>query len=145
MPPLFSHEFESHGRHSYKFFPPLNFGVVFFHVFFFIIFLCVPVFVLIFCVCFFFVLYFLVVLFVVVVVVFLLIFFLIFILNFNRNRQNNITMKFQDASCPPLAVSLLSSSVEPPPQSLAVSVSSSIDVTVMTRRSTWSSTTMSVA
>ena len=71
--------------------------------------------------------------------------FLIFILNFNRNRQNNITMKFQDASCPPLAVSVLSSSVEPPSQSLAVSVSSSLDVTVMTRRSTWSSTSMSVA
>ena len=48
----------------------------------------------------------------------------IFILNFNRNRRNNITMKFQDASCPPLAVSVLSSSVEPPSQSLAVSVSS---------------------
>ena len=39
----------------------------------------------------------------------------IFVLNFNHNRQNiNITMKFQDASCPPLAVSVLSSSVEPP-------------------------------
>ena len=71
---------------------------------------------------------------------FLLIFF-IFVLNFNRNRQNiNITMKFQDASCPQLAVSVLSSSVEPPSQlqSLAVSVSSSLDVTVMTRRFTWS-------
>ena len=32
-------------------------------------------------------------------------------------------MKFQDASCPSLAVSVLSSSVEPPSQSLAVSVS----------------------
>ena len=56
------------------------------------------------------------------------IFFLIFILNFNRNRQNNIAMKIQDTSCPPLAVSFLSSSVEPPSQSLAVF-----------RRSTWSS------
>ena len=46
-------------------------------------------------------------------------------------------MKFQDASCPSLAVSVLSSSVEPPSQSLAVSVSSTVDVTVMTRRSTW--------
>ena len=35
----------------------------------------------------------------------------------------NITMKFQDASCPSLAVGVLSSSVEPPTQSLAVSVS----------------------
>ena len=35
----------------------------------------------------------------------------------------NITMKFQDASCPSLAVGVLSSSVEPPSQSLAVSVS----------------------
>ena len=34
MLPLFSHEFESHGRHSYKVFPHINFGVVFFHVFF---------------------------------------------------------------------------------------------------------------
>ena len=72
-------------------------------------------------------------------VFFLLIFFFIFILIFNRNRRNDITMKFQDASCPPLAVSVLSSSVEPLSQSLAVSVSSSLDVTVMTRRSTWSS------
>ena len=48
------------------------------------------------------------------------IFFLIFILNFNRNRQNNIAMKIQDTSCPPLAVSVLSSSVEPPSKSLAV-------------------------
>ena len=48
------------------------------------------------------------------------IFFLIFILNFNRNRQNNKAMKIQDTSCPPLAVSVLSSSVEPPSQSLAV-------------------------
>ena len=48
------------------------------------------------------------------------IFFLIFILNFNRNRQNNIAMKIQDTSCPPLAVYVLSSSVEPPSQSLAV-------------------------
>ena len=32
-------------------------------------------------------------------------------------------MKFQDASCPSLAVGVLSSSVEPPSQSLAVSVS----------------------
>ena len=99
-----------------------------------------PFFVLIFCVVF--VLYFLVVLFLLLLFVK---FFLIFILNFNRNRQNNITMKFQDASCPPLAVSVLLSSVEPPSQSLAVSVSSSLDVTVMTRRSTWSSTAMSVA
>ena len=58
---------------------------------------------------------------------------------FNFNRRNNIIMKFQDASCPPFAVYVLSSSVEPPSQSLAVSVSSSLDVTVMTRRSTWSS------
>ena len=84
-------------------------------------------------------------LFVAVVCLFFVNIFLIFILNFNRNRQNNITMKFQDASCPPLAVSVLSSSVEPPSQSLEVSVSSSIDVTVITRRSTWSSTAMSVA
>ena len=35
----------------------------------------------------------------------------------------NITMKFQDASCPSLAVGVLSSSVETPSQSLAVSVS----------------------
>ena len=63
----------------------------------------------------------------------------IFILNFYRNRRNNITMKFQDTSCPPLAVSVLSVSVEPPSQSLTVSVSSSLDATVMTRRSTWSS------
>ena len=78
---------------------------------------------------------------------FLLLFFvnifsLIFILNFNRNGQNNITMKFQYTSCPQLAVSVLSSSVEPPSQLLAVSVSSSLDVTVMTRRSTWSSIAM---
>ena len=31
---------------------------------------------------------------------FLLIFVINIILNFNRNRQNNITAKFQDASCP---------------------------------------------
>ena len=78
-------------------------------------------------------------------VCFLLISFFLFNSNFNRNRQNIITMKFQDASCPPLAESVLSSSVEPPSQSLAVSVSSSLDVTEMTRRSTWSSTAMSVA
>ena len=74
-------------------------------------------------------------------IVFLGLLFFIFVLNFNRNRQNiKITMKFQDASCPPLAVSVLSSSVEPQSQlqSLAVSVSSSLNVTVMTRRSTWS-------
>ena len=65
-----------------------------------------------------FVLYFLVVLF--VAVFFFVNMFLIFILNFNSNRQNDITMKFQDASCPPLSVSVLSSSVEPPSQSLAV-------------------------
>ena len=35
----------------------------------------------------------------------------------------NITMKFQDASCPSLAVGVLSASVETPSQSLAVSVS----------------------
>ena len=35
----------------------------------------------------------------------------------------NIAMKFQDASCPSLAVGVLSSSVEPPSQYLAVSVS----------------------
>ena len=75
----------------------------------------------------------------------LIVFLLFFILNFNRNRQNNITMKFQDALCPPLAVSVLSSSVEPPSQSLAVSVSSSLDVSVMTKRSTWSSTAISVS
>ena len=78
--------------------------------------------------------------------VFLGVFFYIFFildLNFNRNRQNIITMKFQDASCPPLPQSVLSSSVEP--QSLVVSVSSSLDVTAMTRRSTRSSTAMSVA
>ena len=69
--------------------------------------------------------------------------FFIFNLNFNRNRQNIVTMKFQDTSCPPLAESVLSSSVEP--QSLAVSVSSSLDVTAMTRRSTWSSTAIPVA
>ena len=50
----------------------------------------------------------------------LIFFFLIFILYFNRNRQNNIAMKIQDTSCPTLAVSVLSSSVEPPSQSLAV-------------------------
>ena len=60
-------------------------------------------------------------------------FYILFILNlnFNRNRQNIITMKFQDASCPPLPQSVLSSSVEPPSQSLVVSVSSSLDVTAM--------------
>ena len=62
--------------------------------------------------------------------------FFILNLNFNHNRQNITTMKFQDASCPPLAESVLSTSVEPPSQSLAVSVSSSLDVTAMTRRST---------
>ena len=77
--------------------------------------------------------------------VFLLISFFIFNLDFICNRQNIITMKFQDASCPPLAESVLSSSVEPPSQSLAVLVSSSLDVTAMTGRSTWSSTAMSVA
>ena len=97
-----------------------------------------PFFVLIFCVCFLFCISWLCCL------LFFVNIFLICILNFNRNRQNNITMTFQDASCLPLAVSVLSSSVEPPSQSLAVSVSSSIDVTVMTRRSTWSSTAMSV-
>ena len=76
---------------------------------------------------------------------FINIFFFIFVLNFNRNRQSNITMKFQDASCPHLAVSVLSSSVEPPSQSLAVSVCSSLDVTVMTRRDPWSLTEMFVA
>ena len=35
----------------------------------------------------------------------------------------NITMKFQDASCPSLAVGVRLSSVEPPSQSVAVSVS----------------------
>ena len=96
-------------------------------------FLCVVClfFVLIFCV--FFVMYFLVVFYI----------FFIFNLNFNRNRQNIITMKFQDVSCPSLTESVLSSSS--PSQSLAVSVSSSLDVTVMTRRSTWSSKAMSVA
>ena len=48
MLPLFSHEFESHGRHSYKVFPHLNFGVVFFHVFFLLFFCVYPFFVLIF-------------------------------------------------------------------------------------------------
>ena len=78
-------------------------------------------------------------------VCFLFYIFFILNLNFNRNRQNIITMKFQDASCPPLPQSVLSSSVEPPSQSLVVSVSSSLDVTAMTRRSTRSSTAMSVA
>ena len=134
-------------RHSYKVFPHLNFGVVFFHAFFYY-FLCVPVFcfefLCVFCIVF---LGCVVVVFILLffVVVFLVIFIFIFILNFNRNRQNNITMKFQDALCPSLAVSVLSSSVEPPSESLAVSVSPSLDVTVMTRRSTWSSTAMSVA
>ena len=64
--PLCSHEFESHGRHSYKVFTHLNFGVVFFHVFFFFI-ICVYPFLFDFSLCFFFVLYFLVVLFFVVV------------------------------------------------------------------------------
>ena len=76
---------------------------------------------------------------------FFVVIFFIFNLNFNRNRQNIITMKFQDVSCPPLAESVLSSSVEPPSQSLAVSVSSSLDVTAMTRRPTWLSTAMSFA
>ena len=48
--PLCSHEFESHGRHSYKVFQHLNFGVVFSHVFF-IIFCVYPFLVLNFCVC----------------------------------------------------------------------------------------------
>ena len=138
MLPLFSHEFESHGRHSYKVFPHFkNFGVVFFHVFFYYL-LCVPDFCLDFCVCF-------CIVFLVCCCCFFLFIFFNFILDFNRNQQNYITMKFQDASCPPLAVSVLWSSVEPPSQSMAVPVSSSIDVTVMTRRSTWSSTAMSVA
>ena len=115
---LFSHEFESHGRHSYKVFPHLNFGVIFFHVFFYY-FLCMfPFFVLMLFVCVFFFIVFLGC--VVCCCCFFVNMFLIFILNFNRNRQNNITMKFQDASCPPLSVSVLSSPVEPPSQSLAV-------------------------
>ena len=56
-------------------------------MFFFNYFLCIPVFCFDFSVCVF-VFYFLVVLFFVVV--------------FCYYRQNNITMKFQDASCPPL-------------------------------------------
>ena len=130
--PLYSHEFESHERHSFKVFPHLNFwGCIISCAFlccllvFWFDFLCV------------FVMYFL-------VCVFFLIFFILN-LNFNRNRQYIITMKFQDASCPPLPQSVLSSSVEPPSQSLVVSVSSSFDVTAMTRRSTRSSTAMSVA
>ena len=121
--PLYSHEFESHGRHSYKVFPHLNFWGCIFSCAFYL--------------CGFFVLYFLVVL--CFLLLFLLISFFIFNLSFSGNRQNVITMKFQDASCPPLTESVLSSSVEPTSQSLAVSVSSSLDVTAMTRRSTWSS------
>ena len=37
MLPLFSHEFESHGRHSYKVFPHVNFGVLFFHVLYYFV------------------------------------------------------------------------------------------------------------
>ena len=109
---------------------------------FYYYFLCVPVFCFDFCVCVFCIVFLGCVFFFCFSLIF---FFLNFILNFNRNRQNNMTMKFQDASCPPLAVSVLSSPVEPPSQSLAVSVSSSLDVTVMVRRSTWSSMAMSVA
>ena len=116
-----------------KFFHTYIFGVVFFSCafYYFCVFL---LFVLIFCVFFF------RIVFLGCVQCFLLFFvhFFFFILNFNRDRRINITLKFQDPSCPPLAVSVLSSSVEPQSQSLAVSVSSSLDVTVMTRRSTWS-------
>ena len=124
-----------------KFFHIKILGVVFFMCFLLLFFfVCV--------VCLFFVLIFLCVFYIVflgcVFFFFLLKLFIIFNLNFNRNRQNIMTMKFQDVSCPPLAESVLSSSVEPPSQSLAVSVSSSLDVTAMTRRSTWSSTAMSV-
>ena len=126
-------------RYSYKVFPHLNFGVVFFHVFFFIIFCVYPFFL------FFFVFFFYIVYLVCAVCCFFVNIFLNFYFKFQSQSTNNITMKFQDALCPPLAVSVLSSSVEPPSQSLAVSVSSSIDVTVMTLRSTWSSTAISVA
>ena len=51
---------------------------------------------------------------------FVLIFFLLLLY---CNVFFNIAMKFQDPSCPSLAVGVLSSSVEPPSQSLAVSVS----------------------
>ena len=82
-----------------------------------------------------------------VVCIFFVDIFFIFNLNFNCNRQNIITMEFQDASCAHNreAESVLSSLVEPPSLSLAVSVSSSMDVTAMTRRSTWSSKAMSVS
>ena len=50
-----------------------------------------------------------------------LLFYLFIFFYFDRNQKINNTMKLQEASCPSLAVSVLSSSVEP--QSLAVSVS----------------------
>ena len=77
--------------------------------------------------------------------VFVVDFYVVVFLNINCNQQINITRKFQDALCPSLAVSVLSSSVEQPSQSLAVAVSSSLDVTVISKRSIWSSTAMSVA
>ena len=49
--------------------------------------------------------------------------FLYIFLYFDGNQQINNAMKFQEASCSSLAVSVLSSSVEPPSQSLAVPVS----------------------
>ena len=55
------------------------------------------------------------------VLIFVLLFFLLLLLY--CIVFFNITMKFQDASCPSLAMGVLSSSVEPPSQSLAVSVS----------------------
>ena len=78
--PLCSHEFESHGRHSYKVFPYLDFRVVFF-MFFIIFFVCTR-----FCVLFF-VLYFLVVL------IFFFFFFFIyyFFLNFYFKFQSQST------------------------------------------------------
>ena len=95
--PLYSHEFEYHRRPSYKVFSTFTFwGCIFSCAF--LLFFAYCLFVLIFCVFF---------------VVLYCIFFVFF----------NITMKFQDASCPSLAVGVLSSSVEPPSQSLAVSAS----------------------
>ena len=83
-----------------KFFPHSRFGDVYFHVLFYyfcVLFVCLflLIFVCVFCCC-------------------IVLYFLYFL---------NITMKFQDASCPSLAVGVLSSSVEPPSKPLAVSVS----------------------
>ena len=107
--PLYSHEFESHGRHSFKVFPHLNvWGCIFFMWF------------LLFFVCCLFVLIFVGFLYCISLLCCFILIFFYFILNFNRKRQNNIIMKFQDASCPKIAASVLSSSVEPPSQSQAV-------------------------